>query len=616
MKFLTEAEMTGPKSDKPLVGKTGMMFLTKAQMDDPNLVLDASKSIDKELDDLEKAGPYIGPRGGKWADAKHTIPWKEGEQRKTVSDKSNKSKIKDDRMDTEVAENQAYDISASLTNPGSFLYIKEFPGLDQLGGNKIVADAIIYTLRAKGKRDTSPAYGQLIAMLRYKVVTKKEILNAVRKHLKLPIVKSHSGLTATEDYLEKAFPNEHAARPTKDREKIKKSYEVTAMDQYLMKSYRGSEDWINKFMGLDDLYVAALKCYKKRLEVQKKRNDSYGKEKSWDDRRKLSRVERAKYEDKMEKDRKAVNKEFDRVQDKEKELESKLIDAKIKRVEAEQASAGKGMYRSEDTSQDDLSKSAAESTDTDDPQDVEEPEQPVSAMDSYLEKAGVKINKLPSGDKRKLGEGPEEGWPAFDLPKLGIATGPHDAKAAEMVNPPAPKRVKLSVDDEWEENQMKAKPKPLESMRRGYTNGAPDTNIQRASAQVQRQLEKSEQVQVGIGVSTPESEKENLSKANHWKQGDVHYSNQSDLDADRLLKSDSDFYNGAPPSMNPQKNALEKSELCKCGSNYPIALNRCPGCGTLAKSGPSARQAPVVTLRRNGPALRPRIQEQIHLPGK
>ena len=25
---------------------------------------------------LSKAGPYIGPRGGKWADAKHTIPWK------------------------------------------------------------------------------------------------------------------------------------------------------------------------------------------------------------------------------------------------------------------------------------------------------------------------------------------------------------------------------------------------------------------------------------------------------------------------------------------------------------------------------------------------------------
>jgi len=28
---------------------------------------------------LEKAGgPYIGPRGGKWADPQHTVPWKAG----------------------------------------------------------------------------------------------------------------------------------------------------------------------------------------------------------------------------------------------------------------------------------------------------------------------------------------------------------------------------------------------------------------------------------------------------------------------------------------------------------------------------------------------------------
>lgn len=31
---------------------------------------------------LSKAGPYIGPKGGKWADPKHTIPWKEKKGRK------------------------------------------------------------------------------------------------------------------------------------------------------------------------------------------------------------------------------------------------------------------------------------------------------------------------------------------------------------------------------------------------------------------------------------------------------------------------------------------------------------------------------------------------------
>lgn len=32
-----------------------------------------------EEDRLQKAGPYIGPRGGKWADAAHTIPWQENQ---------------------------------------------------------------------------------------------------------------------------------------------------------------------------------------------------------------------------------------------------------------------------------------------------------------------------------------------------------------------------------------------------------------------------------------------------------------------------------------------------------------------------------------------------------
>ena len=32
---------------------------------------------------LKKGGPFIGPKGGKWADAKMTIPWKEGGEKRT-----------------------------------------------------------------------------------------------------------------------------------------------------------------------------------------------------------------------------------------------------------------------------------------------------------------------------------------------------------------------------------------------------------------------------------------------------------------------------------------------------------------------------------------------------
>lgn len=45
------------------------------------LVLDGETQMDAyEQEELEKAGgPYIGPRGGKWADPEHTIPWKDHE---------------------------------------------------------------------------------------------------------------------------------------------------------------------------------------------------------------------------------------------------------------------------------------------------------------------------------------------------------------------------------------------------------------------------------------------------------------------------------------------------------------------------------------------------------
>jgi predicted GNAT family N-acyltransferase len=50
----------------------------EAMLKDIGKVLNQSKTK-KSLDDsdLEKAGPYIGPKGGKWADPQHTIPWHE-----------------------------------------------------------------------------------------------------------------------------------------------------------------------------------------------------------------------------------------------------------------------------------------------------------------------------------------------------------------------------------------------------------------------------------------------------------------------------------------------------------------------------------------------------------
>jgi hypothetical protein len=51
-------------------------IVTKSQCKSPTL-LKSDRMVGK------KGGPFIGPKGGKWADPKHTIPWKEGGQERS-----------------------------------------------------------------------------------------------------------------------------------------------------------------------------------------------------------------------------------------------------------------------------------------------------------------------------------------------------------------------------------------------------------------------------------------------------------------------------------------------------------------------------------------------------
>jgi len=65
---------TGPKKAKPTETPeqeaAGSLFMSV----EPSRPL---RQPSFAVDSLRKAGPFIGPRGGKWADAKMTIPWKE-----------------------------------------------------------------------------------------------------------------------------------------------------------------------------------------------------------------------------------------------------------------------------------------------------------------------------------------------------------------------------------------------------------------------------------------------------------------------------------------------------------------------------------------------------------
>ena len=58
------------------------------------LLWEGTRNIRRPLNyaDMEKGGPYIGPRGGKWADPEHTIPWED------VEDEAKRRKVEPEKV--------------------------------------------------------------------------------------------------------------------------------------------------------------------------------------------------------------------------------------------------------------------------------------------------------------------------------------------------------------------------------------------------------------------------------------------------------------------------------------------------------------------------------------
>jgi hypothetical protein len=89
--------------------------------------LPMKKLLDKALNfsgvEFKKAGPYIGPKGGKWADAKRTIPWKEGQG------KAGKVVIQDVRTLKKVPAGTAAELDKLEVGTKIAAYIKSGEGM-------------------------------------------------------------------------------------------------------------------------------------------------------------------------------------------------------------------------------------------------------------------------------------------------------------------------------------------------------------------------------------------------------------------------------------------------------------------------------------------------------
>ena len=104
--------------------------LSKLRSKVGGFVSETKKSISLEgLELLTKAGPFIGPRGGKWADAKHTIPYSEGDKKKPASGGKVSHGITAAKLDAAPVGSEVH--MGNAKNPSRFGYVKRTGGWHQ-----------------------------------------------------------------------------------------------------------------------------------------------------------------------------------------------------------------------------------------------------------------------------------------------------------------------------------------------------------------------------------------------------------------------------------------------------------------------------------------------------
>lgn len=238
----------------------------------------------------------------------------------------------------------------------------------------------------------------------------------------------------------------------------------------------------------------------------------------------------------------------------------------------------------------------------------------------------AKSQSMPSGTAT-IGQGEEQGG---KLDGVGKTSGTNDAGGGEAINAPKCKEEKLSEDDKDVDEQVKPVKKSEIDELIDFTKSERNTfdtspNGQRQSvahehaAKVAQLRKGEEDVTVGLGVAPPSPEPEQLEKGIQWNQGEdslVQYSNQSDLDATRLLKSDRFYSNGSPIlGRNPVLAATVQCPSCKNEMNK--SLTACPTCNHGAVTHqviPSVERATQLSKSEGRGPLRPKIQRDVYCP--
>ena len=209
----------------------------------------------------------------------------------------------------------------------------------------------------------------------------------------------------------------------------------------------------------------------------------------------------------------------------------------------------------------------------------------IDQLTAYVDNDGdlEKAQTMPQGNpKQKLGQGPEQGG---ELAGVGETSGsntsgggPGQDKDGQVTGTKLAKD-KLSEDEEEDEANMKPHKKPIETAK-SVNPGRQREMVAQEHAQVVTRLRKGKSDVPITGTGLPEQvEEQKLEKGRVGRQGMVVYTEQSDIAAEALLKSD-DFYSGGAPRVIPFSRPIGTGQVClKCGTLLSKSLTACPTCG-------------------------------------
>ncbi len=530
--------------------------------------------IDTLGDYLHKAGPFIGPRGGKWADAQHTIPWSEHAGREGISHK-------------EVAE------SAEKIKPGMKVsYQGETGEVKRISGDQAAvlfagqgASEAILTHRLKPAADKPAGSSgvrtkeQMDAATEYTNVADTKVAIYQGKHGMAWRIGGKSGGSSWMD-IPSAVDSMQGAR----------AHIEAQLEKLPSKKKRGyrTNPTEKSMSGID-----AIGAYLSKADDGKP-GESLGE---------TSDQELTATHDDIRARMKT-------------DPEDQTLQARYKAIDGELKRRGKHMDKAAQPSDTNLNMEKSM-------------ENGITELGDYLEKGhGATVgDTVTSSPQKNLGA--ETGDISGD-DAAGKGALPHgetqyfviddaDGDAAALVQhntgqgpmpPPTSGEAPGTMADHAPNGGAGMYGK---SEHPAGGNFRQHESVAHQVAQRVTELRKSDDVTAGINVDPKPDPEPQMQMSKAWRQGDLCvYTDHSDEAAAKLAKGEG-FYHGNPPNVQAT-GLIRKSGQCANGHVMPAMLTSCPGCGVGASLGLSAMGVGGRGLVKAMGGLQPATEPDMMLP--